>query len=386
MVFNMRKTSTILIAIVLVLLAVGVVMLASSSSARAGDQFKDPNYYLKRQVVWLVLAVAAGTMSAFVMDYHWLRKPWVVGLLVAVTVVLLVLVFVPGVGCRIGGASRWLKLGSFRIGQPSELAKFTVLVLLSAWMTHVGHRAARLKEGLIIPIAALGFIALLIFAEPDFGTTLLVGMTGMAVMFVGGTKLSYLAVTAMAGASGFALAIMQSPERVSRFMAFLDPNSHKDDAYQLMQSMSAFVLGGGRGVGLGKSIQKHSYLPEAHTDFILAIIGEELGVAAPFIIVALFVGFVICGLHISLKSTDMFGRLLAFGITVSIAIQAVINIAVVTGCMPTKGLPLPFISAGGSSLVMTMFCVGVLINIARHAGGAINDPHTRTIKDRMHEA
>ena len=380
----MWKAPSILTAIVLVLVALGIVMLASSSSVKAGDQFNDPEHFLKRQVAWLVIAVVAILLSAFVVDYHWFRK-WPIALLLFVSaVVLLCLVFVPGVGCRVGGASRWIRIGSFRVGQPSEIAKFAVIVTLASWMSHVGYRAARLKEGLILPLIPLGLIAGLIFIEPDYGTTILVAAVGMAVMFVGGTRFAHLIVTGTLGLACFLLAIMQNPERVRRFMAFLNPASFPDEAYQLSQSVNAFVMGGGWGVGLGRSLQKHSYLPEAHTDFILAIIGEELGVAATVTVVLLFAGFLICGVIISMRAKDMFGRLLGFGITAMVSLQAAMNIGVVTGCLPTKGLPLPFISSGGSSLVVSMFCVGVLLNIARHSSGTVADKHTRTIKDGLH--
>ena len=188
------------------------------------------------------------------------------------------------------------------------------------------------------------------------------------------------------GACGFVLALMQSAERMRRFFAFLNPDSYPDEAYQLKQSVDAFILGGGFGTGLGRSLQKHSYLPEAHTDFILAIIGEELGVGATLLVVALFIGLLICGMIISMRAVDPFGRLVGFGLTTMIILQASINIGVVTGCLPTKGLPLPFISAGGSNLIMCVFSVGVMLNIARHSSGESADKHTRTIKDSVHDA
>lgn len=380
----MWKIQSILVAIVLALLALGIVMLASTSSVKGDSTHNDPQYYLNRQMVWLGVALIAGLISAFVIDYHWWRKVAIP--LSLFSIVLLGLVFVPHFGMNVSGASRWIKIGSFRIGQPSELAKLASVVMLASWMTHAGSRANRLKEGLIYPLSGLGVMLILILLEPDFGTTLLVGLVGMAVMFVGGSRISHLVVAGALGVSAFALRLMQNPERMGRIMAFINPEAFPEDAYHLRQSLNAFILGGKWGVGLDDSLQKHFYLPEAHTDFILAIIGEELGVVATMLVVALFVGLMVCGMIISLRSNDMFGRLLGFGLSMSIGLQAAINVGVVTGCLPTKGLPLPFISAGGSSLVISVASVGILMNIARHISGDVNDSHSRAIKDATHWA
>jgi len=379
----MWRAPSILVAVVLVLLALGIVMLASTSGVVEKGGLSDPLFFLKRQLVWLAIAAVAGVVSAVFIDYHWWRKLAVP--LAVVAALGLMLVFVPHIGCKVNGASRWVQIGPVR-GQPSELAKFATVVMLASWMAYAGHRASRLKEGFMIPLAALGLMLALIMAEPDFGTTFLVGMTGLAIMFAGGTKIPYLLGAGTLGISGFMLAITHNPNRWHRFSAFLHPSEYPTEAYQLRQSIDAFIMGGGLGVGLGESLQKHAYLPEAHTDFILAIIGEELGLAATLLVVILFVAFFICGLVISMNASDIFGRLLGFGITMLITTQAAINIGVVTGCLPTKGLPLPFISAGGSNLVIVLFSAGVLINIARHSDGRVVDEHTRVIKDSVHWA
>ena len=376
----MTKAPSILLIIVLVLAALGIVMLASTSSVRGGRAYQDPSHFLKRQVVWLLLGILVAFAAAFLIDYHWWQR--LVIPIIVLCVVSLLLVFVPNVGRKVGGARRWVGIGSMNVGQPSEFAKFAVIIMLSAWMTRIGRRASRLKEGLLLPLGALGVILVLVIAEPDYGTTFLIGLVGLSIMFAGGTRLSHLIISGTIGVCAFALAILQSPVRMRRFMAFCMPEKYPDAAYQMKQSVSAFILGGASGVGLGRSLQKHSYLPEAHTDFILAIIGEELGVVASLAVVVLFAGMLVCGILICLNARDVFGRLVAFGITTMIALQTVINIGVVTGCLPTKGLPLPFISAGGSSLVMSLLCVGVLLNIARHSSGKVVDKHTGEIKDR----
>ena len=248
---------------------------------------------------------------------------------------------------------------------------------------HIGRRAATFRAGLLYPVVGLSAVLGMLILEPDFGTTLLTGAVGMLILFAGGTRFGYLVVTSVLGGCGFVLAVMRDPVRLNRILAFILPERYPATAYHLAQSKYAFINGGWFGVGLGNSIQKHLYLPEAHTDFILAIIGEELGFLATILVVCLFGGIVVCGMVISLRAPDSFGRLLAFGFTVLIALQAAINIGVVTGCLPTKGLPLPFLSYGGSSLVSTLAGVGVLLNVAHHAEQE-GDEHTRPIKDRWH--
>lgn len=376
----MRKTLSTLITIVLALLSLGIVMLASSSSVKGSTELHDPLFFFKRQVIWLFMSiVVAAIVVRF--DYHWWQK---LALPLAVTaVILLVMVFIPPFGHTAGGSSRWVRLGPFSL-QPSEIGKFAVIVVLSTWMTFIGRRATNFKEGLLFPVLGLGLVLGLLLLEPDYGTTFLTGAVGMLLMFAGGTRIGYLFITGTLGLCGFALAVMQNEVRMARVLAFLMPEKYPHTAYHLAQSKVAFIVGGLSGVGLGDSMQKQLYLPEPHTDFILAIIGEELGFLATCFVVLLFLGFAICGLIISLRAKDPFGRLLAFGMTTMISTQAAINVGVVTGCLPTKGLPLPFISYGGSSLMMSMACVGVLVNVALHGVEGHQDTHTRLIRDRHH--
>ncbi len=376
----MWKAPSTLVAIVLVLLALGVVMLASTSSVKGDTSFHDPHYFVKRQVVWLIVALIAGTLASLI-DYHWWQRLAIP--LIAVSVLLLLLVFVPHIGMKIGGSRRWLHLGLMNF-QPSEIAKFGAVVGLASWMAAIRNDADTLKRGMIQPGLGLGLILGLIFLEPDFGTTLLVAVVGGAILYAGGTRPGYLFVAGLLGMCGFALAVMSDPVRMGRVLAFIMPDKYPAAAYQLGQSKDAFIMGGPWGVGFGESLQKHFYLPEAHTDFILAIIGEELGLAATSMVAGLFIGILICGLIISHRAPDAFGRLLAFGITLTITLQSAINIGVVTGCLPTKGLPLPFISYGGSSLLMAMVGVGVLINVARHSTIDLLHDDGHAIKDQLH--
>jgi cell division protein FtsW len=373
----MWKTPSTLGGIVLILLALGIVMLASASTVKGESAHYDAHYFLKRQIAWLIVALIAGVIAEAV-DYHRWRRHWIA--LSFLAVAMLALVLVPHIGARIGGSYRWLRLGPVSF-QPSEFAKLATVVMLAAWLTRIGQKAEQFLHGVVKPGIALLVILALILKEPDYGTTILIAAVGGAILYAGGARLRYLAMLGVVGFCGMAVAVMRDPVRMGRILAFVMPDRYPAAAYQLGQSKDAFILGGIGGVGLGESMQKHYYLPEAHTDFILAIIGEELGLVTTCLVVALFAGFLVCGLMISLRAPDRFGRLLGFGITLMTVVQAAINIGVVTGCLPTKGLPLPFISYGGSSLVMSMVGVGILINIARQAVSEEQGP-TPVVKDR----
>ena len=337
----------------------------------------DPGYFLKRQAVWLAVAVVASVVAAKV-DYHRWQKFWIP--LALLSVFLLTMVMVPGLRLKIGGAYRWFRMGPFSF-QPSELAKIAVVVMLSAWMTRCGVRSLRFRDGVLKPMAMLGVFLALVIKEPDYGTTILLATVGVCVLFVGGARGWQLALPCLIGVACIAYLISLDPVRLGRIVAFIEPERNPKVAYHLAQSKMSFMLGGLWGVGLGNSLQKHFYLPEAHTDFILAIIGEELGLVATLGVVLLFAGYLFCGMRIALKAPDCFGRLTAFGLTMMIGLQAFINGGVVTGVLPTKGLPLPFISYGGSSLIMSMVATGILMNIARHTASG-DDAHTRAVKDR----
>lgn len=365
--------------IVLALIVLGMVMLASTSPAQASILHQNANFYVIRQAIWIVVA----GLAAFVMarlDYHRLR-PLAVPLVI-LTLVLLALCFVPGIRLKVKGSSRWLNFHLFSF-QPSELAKFAVVLFLAWWMDRQRRLASTLKWGVLLPGGVLGLVLGMVFLEPDFGTTLLMATVGCILLVFGGSRLRALLGFGLVGMMGFVYAVMRDEVRMKRVISFLDPERYaQKEAYQLVQALQAFAIGGLWGVGLGQGMQKRYYLPEAHTDFILAIIGEELGLVATVGVLLLFAGFCFCGLRIAWRAPDPFGRLLALGATLTIVIQALINIAVVTGSVPTKGIALPFISYGGSSLAVTGLFVGLLLNIAGHAGGG-HDEDTRPIKDRV---
>lgn len=376
----MRKTLSTLIALVAVLVAFGIVVLASSSSVKGSVELSDPLFFLKRQVIWLLISLVLFAVVVRVDYHHWQRlaAPMCVAALL-----LMIVVFIPPIGRSVKGSWRWIHVGPLTF-QPSEFAKFAVVVALSAWMASIGPRAKRFREGFLMPIGGIGIACLLLLMEPDFGTTSLVGAVGFMILFAAGTRILYLLVAGIAGVCGLGVLIARDPVRLGRVLAFVMPDKYPATAYHLNQSKISFMAGGLKGVGLMDSMQKQLYLPEPHTDFILAIVAEELGYFATMSVLLLFVGVLLCGLWISVKARDVFGRLLAFGVTMMLAVQSAINIGVVTGCLPTKGLALPFISYGGSSLMMSLIFVGVLANVAVHGTEGHEDPHTRMIKDRHH--
>lgn len=379
----MWRTATVLIGITMGLVTLGLIMLASTGAIHGEALYHDSQFFIKRQVAALIVGLVAAFVAARV-DYHLWRYAALP--LALATAALLVLTLIPGIGLNIKGSRRWLDLGPVNL-QPSELAKLASVLLVAWWMTRVQRRASEIQVGLIVPGVLMGILAALVLLEPDYGTTMLILCSGAATMFIGGTGLGHLAVAGALGASGLAVMIMENAERMRRIMAFMNPEAYAlDEAYQLMQSKAAFVAGGWTGVGLGHSLQKQFYLPEAHTDFIFAIIGEELGLAASLGVSLLFIGFIACGLRISWRAPDMFGRLVAFGLTCLIGAQAALNIGVVTGCLPTKGLPLPFISYGGTSMVIALTMVGILVNIALQPEQGDSPSDVPAIKDRVHRA
>jgi len=360
----MRRILSLFIGIVLVLVTLGILILASASSAK----YDDAGYFVKHQLVWLVFAFFVAFVAAR-FDYRFYQKLAIP--LAAVSILLLVLVRIPGIGHEINGSWRWLRLGPLTI-QPSEISKLAMIMLFSWWLARNQRRIDELRRGIVIPFGLLACFVLPIIVEPDFGTTMLVSSVAVFMMYLGGVAIAPLVATGLTGLLGVVLLIFQNPERMSRIFAFLDPQKYEQDkAWQLINSMRAFANGSRngwwRGQGFGNSMQKYHYLPEAHTDFIFPIIGEELGLIVALGVLAMYLSLFFLGMRIALNARDDFGRFMALGITLMITMQALINFAVVTGCVPTKGLALPFISYGGSSLVISGMMVGILVNIAQAA-------------------
>lgn len=379
----MRKTLTTLSLTVVILLGLGIVLLATASAVRAQGLYADPHFFVKRQLMWLALSVAVVfVLSRF--DYHWWKETPLlpVGFYVVV-VVALVLVFCPGIGGKVKGSCRWLNLGPLRM-QPSEFAKILTVVAMGVWMDRIGWRVRQFWKGAFFPAAGLAVIAGLLVMEPDFGSTLVVAVVGGALMFVVGTRLFYLAGIGLGGIALVGTVIAANANRMGRITAWLHgEESTSSAAYQLQQAILAFKNGGPWGVGFNQSIQKYNYLPEAHTDFIFAIGGEEFGFTFSIAVVLAYAVILVCGILISMRAPDRLGRLLAFGMTLLLVFQAAFNIGVVTGCLPTKGLALPFISYGGTNLITALFAVGTLLNVGLHIDVFDERMHTQVVRNAV---
>lgn len=357
-----RSPDAFLLAISALLTATGIVMVFSASSAVAYTQFHDSAYYLKRELLW----AGAGTVALLIglrMDYTKLRPAalWIF----AAAVLLLVIVLVPGLGLREGGAQRWLSL-RFMAFEPSEFAKLA-LVLFIAQLLSAREDGARSFTRVGFPILFwVGVCFALVMREPDLGTASLFLLTAFIMLFAGGARLTHLLIEAAVAIPALLAFIYASPYRRARFLAFRHPwNDPQVTGYHIIQSLYALGSGGMFGLGLGQSRQKFGYLPAQHTDFIFAIIGEELGFVGAAAVLMLFLAFAYRGIRIAMRAEDRFGYFLAIGLTASITVQALINIGVVTSSWPVTGVPLPFVSYGGTSLVTTLFAVGLLGSVSR---------------------
>ena len=354
----MRYATTTLAFCVAGLLALGIVMLYSAGMAQTGAR------YLTKQLIWGGLGIFVCFCAAAI-DYRWLKKlAWP---LFGITLVLLILVLIPGVGIKINGARRWFDLGPMNF-QPSELAKITLLIAIAAWGDLQARRMHKFKYGLFIPGVAIAVTLGLIFKEPDFGTTMLLASVCSILFFVAGASWKYIFPPMGAGLAAISIAIMNDPLRMKRIMSFLHPEQYREGTgFQNYQAMLALGAGGTSGLGLGNGRQKLGFVPLNHSDFIFSVIGEEMGVVATIAVVVAFMAIVVCGLYIAWNARDRFGLILGTGITFLIGLQAFINIGVVTSALPNKGLPLPFISYGGSSLVMMLGGIGILLSIASYS-------------------
>lgn len=356
-----RKSAYLLFLAVLGLLVIGIVMLFSTS-AFARDSHGDALFFLKRQAAWLGVGLAI-CITAALIDYHFWQRTWWIWL--GIAAIALACCYVPHVGMRINGSRRWLGLGLVSF-QPSEIGKVAAVFFLAWWFARYEKVANHPLFGFAIPLAIVSALLALILFEVDLGTTALIGMTAFVMMFVAGTNPILLGLLAVLGTS--VIFIGATHARMDRLIAFTDLDRYKEDAgLQQMQALIAWGSGGMDGLGLGNGRQKMLYLPYAHTDFIFPMIGEELGLRVSLLVVFLFVVVIVCGIVIALHAKDRFGLLVATGVIALLALQAAVNIGVTTSLLPNKGLPLPFISYGGSNLAACLFGVGLLLNIYRQA-------------------
>jgi cell division protein FtsW len=368
----MKVAVTFLVFCVAALLALGMVMLYSSSMAQAGA------HYLAMQLVWCVLGLAAGVVTMMV-DYRQLKRIWWVPL--GIAVLMLALVLNKHLGARINGARRWFSFGGLHF-QPSEFAKISLIVALAWYGEHFQRQMTLWKRGILIPGLLIGITVGLILIEPDVGNALALAAVSGALLLIAGIRLKYFLPPVLVVALGIGVLIYHNlleltaihqrgqngSMRSERIYSWLHlEETRRDKGLQAYEAMVALGSGGLTGKGLGDGRQKLGFVPEHHTDFIFSIIGEELGLIATLLVVAAFVAIVFCGIYIAMNSIDAFGLLLGSGITFLIGLQAFINIGVVTSALPNKGLPLPFISYGGSNLLVMLASVGILLSIARQA-------------------
>jgi len=351
-----------LFTVTVILICVGIVMVYSASSIYAWEKYQDNFFFLKRHLAFLVIgAFLAFLVMAF--DYRKMRKFSKPVLLFSL--LLLALVLIPGIGREVSGARRWFRF-KFVGFQPSELISFTIIIYMADFIARKGNMIKHLLHGFLPPICILGLCVLLILMQPDLGTALAIGIVVFIMLFVAGARLKYLSSLILLSIPMLYILIFSVPYRRMRVLSFLNPwLDPKGGGFQIIQSQIALGSGGILGAGLGHSKQKLFYLPAAHTDFIFSIIGEELGLLGTLAIIVLFVIFIQQGMRIIKKATDRFGYFLALGLVSMISLKAIINIGVSCGILPTKGLPLPFISYGGTSFILDMVSVGLLINIAK---------------------
>ncbi len=357
----MRVAVTTLAFCVAALLALGLVMLYSSSMTQVGT------HYLVMQCLWCAFGFLL-CVAATALDYQFLKKAaWPMFIVALVLLVMVLLPLPHGITKKINGAHRWFILPGVRL-QPSELGKIALIVMLAWYGDRFQRKMNTLKHGIIFPGMITALMLGVVFVEPDRGTTILLAAVSGAMLLIAGVRWKFIIPPVVLAVLALAVSILHDPMRMRRMMSWLDLEKSKEGVgYQAYQAMIALGSGGWFGLGLGNGRQKNGFVPEHHTDFIFSIIGEELGLVATLLIVLAFVVIAICGIYIALHARDTFGGLLAAGITFLISLQAAINIGVVTSALPNKGLPLPFISYGGSNLLAMLVCVGILFSVARHA-------------------
>jgi cell division protein FtsW len=357
---SQNRQDFLLMIATLILVTIGTVMIYSSSAIIAMERFHDGQYFLKRQIVFVGLGLC---LMYFLARLPYQKLKVVAYPAIAISFVLLLLLFVPFLGKRVGGATRWLNLGfiAFQVG---EWVKVSVVLFLAFFLARKRQHIKEIVRGILTPLVVAACLMGLIILQPDFGTTAIIAVTVMIMLFLAGARVVHL-LGLVAIFAPFVIWALCQGYRWKRVIAFIDPwKDPHGTGFQIIQSMIAFGSGGPFGVGIGDGMQKLFYLPEPHTDFILSVIAEESGFLGVCVVIFLYAVFIIRGFMISFKAPDLFGMLLAAGLTILIALQVFINIAGVMGLIPLKGLTLPFLSYGGTSLMMSLATVGVLLNIS----------------------
>ena len=357
------NAGTLITLVTFALVLLGLMMILSASFVSSYTNYGSSFRFFNRQLLWVALGIAAFIVFSR-LDYK--RLKGIGYLLILASIALLCAVLVPGIGITVGGSARWLGAGPLSF-QPSEFAKIALILFAADVFSRKQESSLEdLPHTLLPMIPVLAVLAGLVMLQPDLGSTILIGAIGLGTILVAGAPLRYVGVIAGLGLAAASVAAVIDPERRSRVMSFLDPwKDALGDGYQTIQGLIAIGSGGWFGVGLGASRQKWNYVPNAHTDYIFAILAEEMGLLGSFVVLGLFVALAYLGLRTARRAPDRFGMLLAAGITIWIGVQAFVNIGVVTASLPMTGVPLPLVSFGGSSLVLTLLAAGVLTNIAR---------------------
>jgi len=359
-----KRLDFILLFAVLALVGIGIVMVYSTSAIIAGDRFGDPYYFLKRQALYAALGFILMLVMMF-LPYEILKR--VAYPIFIFSVLLLVVVLVPGIGHRSGGAMRWLKIQSFSF-QPSEFAKLGLVIFLAYLLAKKEEKIRSFSFGFLPPVLLSGLVIVLVMKEPDFGAAFFLTVMVFLLLFVSGARVIYIASAFLIAIPTAYALLMNVGYRYKRLMSFIRPwEDPSGTSFQIIQSFLSFGSGGLFGLGLGEGRQKLFFLPAPHTDFIFSVIGEELGLLGAMVVVLLFFIIAIRGIQIALSLGDRFAVYLALGITLMISLQAAINMGVVLGLLPTKGLTLPFVSYGGTSLIANLVGVGILLHLSTHA-------------------
>jgi cell division protein FtsW len=363
-----NRLITVLLVSTGFLMVLGLLMVMSSSAALAYLKYDDSFLFFKRHLFNAALGLGAFAVFAL-MDYKWLGR--IAPGMMAVAGVMLVLVLFMGVGSEAAPVRRWLPVGGFFI-QPSEVAKFTLVLFVASYLA--GRNLKENPRVIIVPAVVSGGVFLLVVLEPDFGMAFLITLCAFSVLFVAGLRVKHLLGFVAAAIPVFALVVLTTHYRVSRFEGFLDPWRYaRGKGYQVIQSLIALGSGGLVGKGLGASTQKLFYLPQPHNDFVYSILGEEMGFLGAAAVIVAYVALFTAGVKIAVRARDRFGFYLAAGLSTMVAAQAAINLGVCLGLLPTTGMPLPFISYGGASLLISMASIGILVNVARKSPSTVDD-------------
>ncbi len=359
-----RPPDLVLFMDIIMLLTIGIIMVFSSSFVSAQTTYGDGFYFLKRQLLWALLGIF-GMIAVMRLDYQ-VYKKWATPIFL-VAILLLIIVLIPGVGIKVNDARRWLGTEAISF-QPSEVAKLALILFLAQYLSRHHDNIRQFIKGFAVPLLFVGLVCAFILLQPDLGTAVTIALTSFVMLLAAGARKTHIIGLALLGVVLLGVAIAMAPYRLARLTAFLNPWSDPlGSGFQTIQSLYAVGSGKLFGLGLGMGRQKFLYLPEVQTDFIFAVIGEELGFIGSVFVLLLFFVFMWRGLKIALKSPDTFASLTAVGITIDVVLQAFIHIGTVTGSIPAKGITLPFISYGGSSLTLTLLMIGILLNISHYA-------------------